>query len=256
MKKIILLILTVIFLSPITKAQEAKVENVDLKVKNNKVFINYDLISNDLSKENSVELFFIDDRFTIKVPGKVSGDIGEGIEPGVNKTIEWDVFKDNIAIAQKLQPKIIVNGIKKGGAKNAYLSMLIPGLGDYFVKDHRDMILKPYIRTATVLGLVASSIVANYNREKVDTYGWSQSYRGWNTSNDPIWAVIGYDYNYWLFENDAEILLAAGISLWVADIIWVYAKGLENEKFKMFSNYSFDVKSHNGFTGFSLSYKF
>ena len=254
MKRLILFFL-LIFVQTLIIAQNSEVRNVNLDIKNNKVYISYDLIGDDVNN-NNVELFFIDDRYTIKVPKKLDGDFGENINPGSNKTIEWDVFKDNITIAQKLQPKIIVNGIKKGGSKNAYLSILVPGLGDYFVKDHREMIFKPYIRTATILGLVASSIVANHNREKVDTYGWSQSYRGWNTSNDPIWAVIGYDYDYWLFENDAEILLAAGISLWVADVIWVYAKGLENDKLRMFSNYSFDVKSSGKFNGFSLSYNF
>ena len=254
MKRLILFIL-LIFVQTLIIAQNSEVRNVNLDIKNNKVYISYDLIGDDVNN-NNVELFFIDDRYNVKVPKKLNGDIGKGIEFGTNKTIEWDVFKDNITIAQKLQPKIIVNGIQKGGPKNAFLSLLIPGLGDYFVKDHRKMIIKPYIRTAATLGLVASSIIANHNREKVDIYGWSQSYRGWNASNDPIWTVIGFDYNYWLFENDAEILLATGIALWLTDIIWVYAKGLENEKLKMFSNYSFNINSNNGFTGFSLSYKF
>ncbi|MFO7969218.1 MAG: hypothetical protein R6U15_03785 [Candidatus Izemoplasmatales bacterium] len=253
MKKIYLILITFCLSIAFIHAQESKVENVDLKVKNNKVFVNYDLISNDLDKKNTVELFFVDDRFTIKVPNKLNGDIGEGIEPGVNKTIEWDVFKDNVAIAQKLQPKIIVNGIKKGGAKNAYLSMLVPGLGDYFVKDHREMILKPYLRTVSTLGLITMGVIAKQKRYEEEVWGWVTTP---NRNDIPKWSYLGYETRFWLFENDTEFFLAAGIAAWIADIIWVYAKGLENDKLKMFSNYSFNMNTNNGITNFSLSYKF
>ncbi|MFO7969216.1 MAG: hypothetical protein R6U15_03775 [Candidatus Izemoplasmatales bacterium] len=264
MKRLYLILFTITFI-PGIKAQDAEVKNVNIDIKNNKVFVNYDLISNDLDKENSVELFFIDDRFTINVPGKVNGDIGKGIEPGVNKTIEWDVFKDDVSIAQKIQPKIIVNGIKKGGPKNAYLSFLMPGLGDYFVKDHKDMIIKPYYRTVFTLGTIGLGINALMQREDVPVYSIKTGTEYYDSDGDGLLddirpykkeILIGNETKNWLFQHDAELLLATGITLWVADIIWVYAKGLENEKFKMFSNYSFDVKSHNGFTGFSLSYKF
>lgn len=252
MKNFSLLLLILFFVSGIN-AQNTDVKNVNIEIKNNKVFVNYDLISNEPDKKNTVELFFIDDRFTVKVPKKINGDIGEGIEPGINKTIEWDVFEDNVAIAQKLQPKIIVNGIKKGGPKNAYLSMLVPGLGDYFVKDHRKMIIKPYIRTAATLGLVVTGIIANEKREEIEIWSYTPTSR-WDLT--PKISLIGTETKYWLFENDTEFLLAAGIALWVADIIWVYAKGLENEKFKMFSNYSFNINANKGITNFSLSYKF
>ena len=268
MKKIIFIILTVAIFTPITKAQEAKVKNVDLKVKDNKVIVNYELISNEKSDNNNIELFFIDDRYTIKVPKKLDGDFGENINPGSNKTIEWDVFKDNITIAQKLQPKIIVNGIKKGGSKNAYLSMLIPGLGDYFVKNHKDMIIKPYLRTISTLGLVGLGVYAlnerhqepimsvKYRTERYDSNNDGEITYEDGTRSIEVPILIGTQTKNWLFSNDAEVFLISGAVLWIADVIWVYSKGLENEKLKMFSNYSFNINSNNGFTGFSLSYKF
>ncbi len=252
MKRLILFFL-LIFVQTLIIAQNSEVRNVNLDIKNNKVYISYDLIGDDVNN-NNVELFFIDDRYNVKVPKKLDGDFGENINPGINKTIEWDVFKDDISIAQKLQPKIIVNGIKKGGTKNVFLSMLLPGLGDYFVQDHRKMILKPYLRTASTLGLITMGIIAKEKRYEEEVWGWVTN--PYNRNIEPKWSYLGYETNYWLFENDTEFLLAAGITLWITDIIWVYAKGLENEKLKMFSNYSFNINSNNGFTGFSLSYKF
>ncbi|MFO7969219.1 MAG: hypothetical protein R6U15_03790 [Candidatus Izemoplasmatales bacterium] len=269
MKKICLTLNIILLSLLFVNAQEPKVKNVDLKIENNKVLINYDLIGNKIKNNNhNIELFFIDDRYTIKVPKSLDGDIGEDINPGMNKTIEWEVFEDDISIAQKLQPKIIVNGIKKGGSKNAYLSMLVPGLGDYFVKDHREMIIKPYIRTISTLGLIGLGIYAGKERSQEPMMSVKYKTERYDSNNDgvinynditrtvevPI--LIGTETKNWLFPNDAEVFYISGAILWIADIVWVFAKGSENEKLKMFSNYSFDVKSHNGFTGFNLSYKF
>ncbi len=267
MRKIILLVIILGFtLNSI--GQEAKVKNVGIDIDKNKIIVNYDLIGNDTVGKHNVELFFIDDRYTIQLPKKLSGDFGEEVKPGLNKRIEWDVFTDDIAIAQKLQPKIVVNGIKKGGSKNALYSMLVPGLGDYFVKDSKSMIFKPYLRTVSTLGLIGLGVVANQNRETVPIMSIKFVTERYDSNNDgyinnrddtrtvekPI--IIGQETKYWLFPNDKELFLISGITLWVADVIWVFVKGAENEKLKMFSNYSFNANVSNVITNFSLSFKF
>ena len=50
--------------------------------------------------------------------------------------------------------------------------------------------------------------------------------------------------------------MTAGVALWITDIIWVWVKGLENERLKMFSNYSFDSSVQNGITSFNLTVNF
>lgn len=232
-------------------SQNAKVKNVDVDIDKNKIYVSYDLLATDTT-DNHIELFFVDDRFTVKVPEKLSGDIGNNVEPGLNRRIEWDIFHDDVEIAQKLQPKIVVNGIKKGGPKNALYSILIPGLGDYFVKDHKDMIIKPYYRTLFTLGTVGLGVMALQNREMVPMY--SEKYDRATNSMKTI--VIGTERKNWLFENDAEIFLATGIAMWIGDIVWVYAKGSENEKLKMFSNFSLNGYTQSGYTNLSLTYTF
>ena len=261
MRKIILLVIILGFtLNSI--GQEAKVENVGINIDKNKIIVNDDLIGNDTVDKHNVELFFIDDRFSIQLPKKLYGDFGEEVKPGLNKRIEWDVFSDDVVIAQKLQPKIVVNGVQKGGSKNALYSILVPGLGDYFVKDSKKMVFKPYLRTVSTLGLVGLGIIAGQKRYKEYIWGWNtygqyeRNHGNWEYIQTTEWYVIGYETKNWLFENDAEVFLIAGITLWVADVIWVFVKGTENEKLKMFSNYSFNANVSNGITNLSLSFKF
>jgi len=243
--------------------QEAKVKNVDIDIEKNQIIVNYDLIGNDTVNKHNVELFFIDDRYSVQLPKKLSGDFGEGVSPGLNKRIVWDVFTDDVIIAQKLQPKIVVNGIQKGGSKNALYSILVPGLGDYFVKDSKSMIIKPYIRTISTLGLVGLGIIAGQKRTEEDIWGWVTDWKAGIDQNGNYgiietteWQIRGYETKNWLFENDKEVFLISGITLWVADVIWVFLKGTENEKLKIFSNYSFNANVSNGITNFSLSFKF
>ncbi|OFX19465.1 MAG: hypothetical protein A2041_12000 [Bacteroidetes bacterium GWA2_31_9b] len=255
MKKIVLTLLSA-FLISLTFAQTPKVKNLDLKIENNKVLFNYDLITKKTNEIQTIELFLIDDDFNIFVPKKIKGDFGTKVLPGENKQIEWDIYNDDLSISQKLKPKIIVNGIKKGGASNVVYSILVPGLGDYFVADHKDMIIKPYVRTITTLGVIGLGIYALMEREKVLEMGWikkDQSYFGDPT--DVYWGETGgYDYDNAFFSNDAELLLITGATLWIGDIIWVYIKGLENDKLRVFSNYSFGVEKGNPTIKYSINF--
>lgn len=247
-----------VFISYVGFGQESKVKNIDIDISGNKVFINYDLIQKDTFSANDIELFFVDNRFTVKVPEKLSGDIGSNIKPGQNKRIEWDVFNDDVEIAQKLKPRIIVNGIKKGGPQNALYSILIPGLGDYFVKDHKDMIIKPYYRTLATFGVIGLSVMASQNRERINIISEETQYVQENGLMVPSTRtyVSGYYYEYWMFKGDAEVFLVTGIAMWIGDIVWVYAKGNENDRLRMFSNFSLNGYVGNGLTNLSLSYSF
>ena len=132
--------------------------------------------------------------------------------------------------------------IHNGGPVNALYSILIPGLGDYFVKDSRSMIIKPYMRTISTLGLVGLGIIASQKREMVPIMSVRYINVRYDSNNDgaidgrdnlrytevPI--VIGKERKVWLFENDAEVFFITGIIMWGADVIWVFAKGTENEK--------------------------
>jgi hypothetical protein len=167
-----------------------------------------------------------------------------------------------------LQTELLLNEKYKGGPENALLSLLVPGLGDYFVKDHREMLIKPYIKTAATLGLIGLGILASNKRHQEPMMSVKYKTERYDSNNDgkinyedathiievPI--VIGTETKNWLFSNDAELFFIAGTILWIADVVWVLGQGSENEKYKQLSKYNLGIKSNNGFTGFSLSYKF
>lgn len=96
MTKIILLFFTIILLNhlPIFP-QEAKVTNVSFELKNNNVFIYYDL-EGDKDAEYNVSVSLRREEISgyIFVPTNLSGDVGEGKFVGKGRTIIWDVSKD------------------------------------------------------------------------------------------------------------------------------------------------------------------
>ncbi len=96
MKKINLLFFTIILLyhSPIFP-QETKVTNVNFELKNNNVFIYYDL-EGDKDAEYNVSVTLRREEISgyIFVPTNLSGDVGEGKFVGKGRTIIWEVHKD------------------------------------------------------------------------------------------------------------------------------------------------------------------
>lgn len=252
MKNVILTVISTLLVL-ISVAQNPKVKNLGIEIKDDKVLFNYDLIAKDTNKIQTVELFLIDNDYNICVPKKIKGDYGKAVLPGENKLIEWDVYKDDVIISQKLKPKIVVNGIKKGGASNAVYSILVPGLGDYFVADHKDMFIKPYIRTLATLGIFGLGIYATIEREEIPIYGWVEKYSGWG-NDEIVWDIKGYKYDNAFFSNDAELLLITGATLWIADIIWVFMKGMENDKLRIFSNYSLGVEKGYSTLKYSITF--
>jgi len=76
----------------------ATITDVDFSLENNLIKVNYSLtgaLSNELF---TISLSFSDESGGTIIPVSVSGDIGANIAPGFNKTILWDVDKDNIEI--------------------------------------------------------------------------------------------------------------------------------------------------------------
>ncbi|OFX22512.1 MAG: hypothetical protein A2041_07885 [Bacteroidetes bacterium GWA2_31_9b] len=241
---ILIITFQIIFLSNLF-AQSAVIRNINLYYKDQKAIINYDLKDFKPNKNHNIELFFVDDNFNVKVPKKLFGDFGDSISTGKNKQIQWALFEDNINIANTLKPVILVDGLNKGGSNNIILSILVPGLGDYFVENPRNMIYKPYLRTLTVIGALTLGYIADQNRVKLVWKKWDSKI------NDEVGYL--YDNDYWLFSFDKEIFYFVGISVWLMDVIWVYAKGNENEKLKLFTNYYPSISYKNGIANLGIN---
>jgi len=237
----------------------AMIKNVQMEVVDDKVRIYYDIVNSHPEQLHRIDFKFITQDYKFVSPYQMSGDVGEGVTPGMHNMIEWDIMQDMNNLSTRLKPKLYLDGLSTeseigGGPSNALLSMLVPGLGDYFVADYRELKFKPYYRTASSLGLIGLGLVAGQKRYRAEGYyeTWARWERVWHSPAQGG----GWDYEYvthesfregdlkyWLFKNDAETLITAGALIWVSDVIWVTAMGSSNKRLRQSleaSNYSLD----------------
>jgi len=225
---------------------------VSISVDQNKAEIHYRIKTLIPETTHRVELQFLDDSYNLIKPNMLSGDIGPVIPGNKDNTIVWDITNDRQLLGTRVTPVIFVNGKSKqfsntGGPSNALLSLVLPGLGDYFVADHRMMTFKPYMRTLSSLGLIGLGLYAGSQRTyetEIRRYIKPNAYRFEGDDRFKIKEVEGDPINCW-FKGDKEILIIAGASIWAADILWVLAKGTNNVKF---------LNSFSGPSDFKLGY--
>jgi len=236
-------------------AQNAAVNNLNMEVANNQVEINYDLeASTGKEAKHHVDLLFVDENYNYYQPAFIYGDIGPGITEGKEKKIIWDVFQDDIQLTRRIRPQVLVDFKKRGGPENAWLSLLLPGLGDYFVEETRTIGFKPYYRTALTAGLVIMGIEALDNRipEKVIRSESGDRYTLDDQNIINTGDIEFRDMEPWLFKGDGELFMGLGIALWLYDIYWVYKKGSENRAINsVLSNTSLSVNQDR----LKISYK-
>ncbi len=230
---------------------------------NNRVEIKYDITGSTFDRVHQIDFIVIDNMGNIVYPDSVSGDIGRKVPARKNNKIIWDIYKEFDVVYGDFQPQIILDGSAKygikGGPENAIFSLLVPGLGDYFVADHKNMRIKPYYKTAFTYGLLGLSLAAKLNREQIPPVmsppGWYYGADGLIYKDD--WWVSKIERtDYWLFAHDAEIFLGIGIAAWLTDLIWVARQGVKNNKIRsaLFDNLSL-VPVERGFV-LSFAYNF
>ncbi|MFH0758350.1 MAG: hypothetical protein V2B15_13765 [Bacteroidota bacterium] len=214
-------------------------KNVDITIHQNRAIIHYDIKVRKPGSTHLVDLKFLDEDFNLVTPALITGDIGPHIPGGPDRIIEWDITNDIQNLGSDLAPVLFIDGKSKqfsntGGPGNAFLSLLLPGLGDYFVADRRMITIKPYIRTLSSLGLIGlGAYLGNqrYQAEgeyrlvlKADYYRYEGMDRYWLR-------YFEGEMQYAWFRGDKEVFISLGAAFWAADIIWVLAKGSNNVRF-------------------------
>jgi len=214
-------------------------QNIGIRVEGTTALISYDLPSRKHPADHLVQLSFIDEKNNLIIPSSLSGDVGAGIPSGPDRVIRWELTKDFRQLENMITPVIFVDGLSKqysntGGARNALLSLLMPGLGDYFVADYRIMTFKPYLRTLSSLGLIALGVYAGSQRYNAEgAYELFLKPDSWRYEGDDRFfeKYVEGDLQYYWFKGDQELFIALGAAVWLADVVWVFAKGSNNEKF-------------------------
>ncbi len=102
----ILLLLTFF---PVLSAQEGfKISKPEPSFSNNTLIIKYDITGCGSGEFVDITLIILNSKGDTLKPGYISGDIGLRINCGFDKTIVWDLARDNVKIDEDIQ--ILIKG--------------------------------------------------------------------------------------------------------------------------------------------------
>ena len=223
------------------------IENISMELVDHRMELRYDIEGSRIGQLHRVELIVIDNMGNIILPDSVSGDVGHEVQAGKRKSITWDIYKEYDVVHGDFQPQIILDGSENqgmnGGPGNLFLSMIVPGLGDYFVADRQQMKVKPYQKTAFTYGMLGLSLAAAIAREQIPAVMGAPGWYWTGNSLGPDgatsleykadwWLMKAERTDYWIFPYDSEVFLGIGLAAWLTDIIWVARKGIQNNKIR------------------------
>jgi len=269
----LLFILLLVFPSLHITAQQTqpKIANLKMRQDSRKFIISYDIVGFKSDSAYRIDFYVIDNIGNVVFPDSITGDFGDNISGGSDKEIIWDIYSEFDVVYGTFDPRIIINGHEgysiKTGPSAALLSVAVPGLGDYFVANHSEMIIKPYMRTVSSLGFTALGVAALKNREWVDAtwiaerevIGYHfEGQRNWvyGPYIQPAYKVIDEHHNYWLFKWDSEVFFTIGAAIWAADIVWVILKGRKNLDLERSLKVNYSVDLYRNIVNMGLIYRF
>jgi hypothetical protein len=246
---IILFLALIIFSRPCFSQTKAKITDVDFHLEDRYIVVNYNLVGSLPNEEMTIELKFLTDNNETIIPKSVYTDIGTKIYGDGSKAIQWDIVADNVVISGNIKASVTITSSKIlfSGPGNAFLSILIPGLGGYFV-DKNDA--RSVLTTISTIGLMGYGI---YEKLQANKY-----YADYNLSivpadiQDLYTKANGSQNKYFIATR-----VAAGI--WALDIIYVTFKGFHNRKeaknaYRAFNNDGLRLNYVNN--GFQFKYSF
>lgn len=238
-------VLMILFIVSNLCAYSQKVENVDFTVKDNVVVITYDLTNCPTRESYDIELTIINDNNTIKAIS-ITGDIKK-VSPGKNKRIEWNVLSDKSELKGQIQIMVEIEHTYStkitGGPSNAFLSVLLPGLGDHFIDKKNDTW---YYISALYLG------TAYYAYSfKIESGRYYAQYHSATTQPEIDEAYKKANSSYLNY----QLLFGAAGAILLADVIHVTSKGFKNRRNQLNGYSQADPKVKLYFTGSSNNFQ-
>jgi hypothetical protein len=210
----------------------AYIDDVDYNVISKKIVVTYKIIKYSPIENFTISLKFVNEKNDTLSSVSMKGDVGKNIKGFGSKKIIWDFIKDDVKIkGSSLKAIVTIVSVSEnpGGPTNAFLSLIIPGLGDRYVYNSGKSIIKPYFETIVVYSSVGFGVYEKFQKDAYyDKY---------------LKAIKKTDIdNYYNQANSANhnfiLFTAAGAAIWAADIAWVAWKGYNNKlKSKNFKAY-------------------
>jgi hypothetical protein len=221
MRSSIILILALLLFNQYSICQtKAKITDVDFQLEDRYIVINYNLTGSAPKEEMTIELkFFTENNETI-IPKTVTGDIGTKIFGDGKKAILWDIVTDSPVLSGNLKATVTITYSKVlfRGPSNALASILIPGLGGYFVDKNK---ARSVLTTISSLGLIAYGVTQKIQADKY--YADYQASTTPSEMDDLFAKANGAQHSYYMTTR-------IGAGIWALDIIWVTFKGFHNKK--------------------------
>jgi len=247
---------------------KAQISNVRTEMTSRSLVVMYDLMEGLDTSLHRVDFTVVDNRGNAVHPDSVYGDLGPGILAGSDRKIVWEIYKEYDVVHGSFRPVLSLDPETSRkhtrGPEYASLSLLMPGLGDYFVADPKDLKIKPWQKTLFTAGVLGLSWAAWQNRQEIPPVMMPPGY--YISADAPPGALDPYIYidhewmaepartEYWLFPHDAEIILGIGVASWLFDAIWVARRGVVNNRVHR------DILDHMALVpcrrGLMLSYSF
>ena len=216
----VIFLLIILLYQPAFCQTQAKITDVDFHLEDRYIVINYNIVGSLPKEQLTIELKFITENNETLIPKAVTGDIGTNIFSDGSKAILWDIVSDQVSISGNLKALISISSSKIifSGPSNAFLSMLIPGLGGYYVDKNKG---RSVLITLSTVGLMGYGL---FQKLEADKY-----YKDYNASIKP--SEIEDLYNKANgFQNKYYIATRVAAGIWAFDIIYVTIKGFHNKK--------------------------
>jgi hypothetical protein len=248
---LIFILLSAFLYRPVFSQTKARITDVDFTLDGRYIIINYKIVGNLPKEEMTIELKFVSDLNETIVPRSIMNDVGTKLYGDGQKAIVWDIVSDQITLTGnwKASIAIVSSRILYSGAGNAFLSMIIPGLGGYYVDTKKG---RAVLTTLSVIGFGAYGAF-----EKIQANKYYEDYKAATKSagiEDLFSKANDCNHNYFIATR-----VAAGIM--ALDVIYVLFKGAHNRKvaknaYNAYSEDGFRLKHvNNGFQiGYSLTF--
>ncbi len=198
------------------------VRNVDFSVRNNKLFITYDLMNCPRNVLYDVSVTITDRQSGKIYPYSISGDVYK-VDCGSGKEIVWDVLKDNVELKSEIKVGIKVekeySTVVTKGPSNVFWSMLLPGTGSLIVAD------EPSVLSLVAMGgYLYGAYKAISLKVEADNY-----YKNYTLATDQIEMNTQYELASRTMDT-AKIYMGLAGAIWTVDVLYTLFKGISNRR--------------------------
>ncbi len=217
-----------------------KITKPELSYENEKLYISYDIIDKGKAAYH-IELEAVNASHALIEASFLTGDIGTNIKAGNNKSIVWDIERDDVNLDESISIRLVATKMSAGFSKGKLLlqSAVWPGWGQTKMSDG-----KPYwlIGCAGVACLAGSYV---YNQQSVKNY---------DQYLDALTVAEGDKYydKAVMQDNTSSILGYSAIGIWAANLLWVALSPEKNSSGRKVNVAVYPLSRGNNYAAVSL----